>query len=137
MTPEQIALVQTSFKKVIPITNETADTFYGRLFEVAPGVRPLFSDDMAEQKHKLMQTLSMVVTSLHHPEAIVPTVQDLGRRHVEYGAEVPHYDVVGGALIWTLQQKFGDEFTPELEEAWVAAYTLLATVMTEAAAEVE
>ena len=49
MTPEQIKLVQDSFAKVRPIAGTAADLFYGRLFEIAPQVRPLFPDDMAEQ----------------------------------------------------------------------------------------
>jgi hemoglobin-like flavoprotein len=44
-----------------------------------------------------------------------------------------HYDTVGGALLWTLDAGLGPAFTPEVKEAWTSAYTLLATVMKEAA----
>ena len=49
MTPHQITLVQTSFAKVAPIAATAADLFYGRLFEIAPEVRGMFPDDLAEQ----------------------------------------------------------------------------------------
>ena len=39
MTPEQVNLVQQSFAKVAPISEQAAVLFYDRLFEVAPSVR--------------------------------------------------------------------------------------------------
>ena len=135
MTPEQIKLVQDSFKSVIPIADTAADIFYGRLFEVAPQLRPMFPQDMSEQKKKLMQMIGVAVTNLHQVDTIVAPVQDLGRRHVGYGVKDEHYDVVGGALLWTLGRGLGDAFTPDVETAWAEAYGLLASVMKDAAAE--
>ena len=136
MTPEQVELVQSSFKKVEPIATEAGNMFYGRLFEIAPQVRPMFSDDIAEQRDKLLKMLSTAVNNLHQVEQIIPAVRDLGRRHVDYGVKDEHYDTVGSALLWTLEQGLKDEFTPEVKDAWTETYTTLATVMKEAAAEV-
>jgi len=136
MTPDKVALVQTSFQKVAPIADTAADLFYGRLFEIAPQVRPMFPDDMSEQKTKLMKMLATAVTHLHEVEKIVPAVQHLGRTHAGYGVTDDQYDVVAEALIWTLGKGLGDDFTDEVQGAWVEAYTLLATVMKQAAAEV-
>ena len=58
MTPEQVQLVQQSFAKVAPISEQAATIFYDRLFEVAPAVRAMFPDDMKEQRKKLMATLA-------------------------------------------------------------------------------
>lgn len=137
MTPDQIKLVQESFKKVEPIAPQAADLFYGRLFEIAPEVRPLFPADLTTQKEKLMSMIATAVTNLHQVEKIVPAVQDLGRRHVSYGVTASHYKPVGEALIWTLDKGLGADFTQQVKDAWVAAYTTLATVMTEAAASVK
>jgi hemoglobin-like flavoprotein len=134
MTPEQIKLVQESFKSVKPIAPQAADLFYGRLFEIAPDVRSLFPSDLTEQKQKLMVMIGTAVGNLHQIEKIVPAVQDLGRRHATYGVQNPHYKPVGEALIWTLGQGLGPAFTDGVKEAWVAAYTILATVMSDAAA---
>lgn len=133
METRQIALVQETFKQVLTIKETAADLFYGRLFEIEPSVRPLFKGDLKEQGAKLMAALAMVVTGLTKIETIVPTVQELAVRHVGYGVENWHYDKVGEALIWTLEQGLAEAFTPEVKEAWVAAYTLLAGVMIEAA----
>lgn len=133
MSPDQVKLVQDSFAKVRPIAAQAADLFYGRLFEIAPDVRGLFPDDMSEQKKKLMTMLAMVVTSLHHADKIVPAVQELGRRHAGYDVRDVHYRHVGEALIWTLEQGLGPAFTAAVKDAWVAAYTTLATIMKDAA----
>ncbi|MCB1513329.1 MAG: hemin receptor [Hyphomicrobiaceae bacterium] len=136
MTPEQVKLVQESFKKVEPIADKAADLFYGRLFEIAPQVRPLFPSDMSQQKMKLMSMIGTAVNNLHQVEKIIPAVQDLGRKHVAYGVTGEHYKPVGEALIWTLEKGLGDAFTPEVKTAWVTTYQTLEKVMTDAAGEV-
>lgn len=135
MTPREVELVQTSFQSVRPIADQAADLFYGRLFEIAPDVRPLFPEDLSDQKKKLMGMLATAVTNLHQIEKIVPAVQELGRRHGGYGVKDSHYQPVGEALIWTLDKGLGDAFTSEVKGAWVAAYTTLAGVMQSAAVE--
>lgn len=134
MTPEQAGLVQDSFRQVVPIREKAAELFYGRLFETDPTTPPLFQGkDMREQGAKLMATLGMVVAGLRRPEEIVPAAQSLARRHLAYGVTEAQYATVGAALLWTLRQGLGEGFTPAVEAAWTAAYTLLAGVMIEAA----
>ena len=133
ITPKQKQLVQTSFAKVVPISATAADLFYARLFVLDPTLKPLFKGDMKEQGRKLMRTLAVAVNGLDNLEQIVLTVQDLGRKHVGYGVEPKHYDTVGAALLWTLEQGLGAAFTKETGEAWAAVYALLATTMMEAA----
>jgi hemoglobin-like flavoprotein len=129
MTPSQIKLVQDSFSQVAPISEQAAVIFYDRLFEVAPSVRALFPDDMKEQRKKLMATLAVVVNGLTNLEAVLPAASALAKRHVDYGAKPEHYPVVGGALLWTLEKGLGDAWTPELAEAWTAAYGTLSGYM--------
>ncbi|GJD75530.1 globin family protein [Methylobacterium goesingense] len=135
MTPQQVTLVQDSFAKVRPIADTAADLFYGRLFEIAPGVRAMFPEDMREQKKKLMAMLGLAVTNLHKPDTVVPALQTLGRQHVAFGTQAAHYAPVGEALLWTLEQGLGPDFTPEVREAWTETYGLVARVMQDAAAD--
>ena len=130
MTPQQIDLVQSSFKKVVPIAGTAADLFYGRLFEIAPEVRTMFPDDLTEQKKKLMVMLAIAVTNLHKLDTILPSVQALGARHKGYGVTATHYAPVGAALLWTLEKGLGPDFTPEVKAAWTETYNALAGVMT-------
>jgi nitric oxide dioxygenase len=134
MTPSQAALVRESWAKVVPIADVAAKLFYHRLFEVDPVLRALFGNaDPAEQRRKLMATLAVAVRGLDNLEALVPAVQDLGRRHVGYGVADAHYAIVGGALLWTLQQGLGEAWSPEVAAAWAETYELLSGVMRDAA----
>jgi nitric oxide dioxygenase len=135
MNAAQIALVQSSFAKVEPTSEQAAAIFYDRLFELAPQVRALFTGDMALQGRKLMAMLRTVTIKLNDLDDLVPAVQKLAVRHVGYGAEPAHYAVVGQALIDTLDKGLGTDFTPEVREAWTTAYALLSGVMIEAAAQ--
>jgi hemoglobin-like flavoprotein len=136
MTPDQVTLVQESFKKVVPIAGKAADLFYERLFTIAPEVRSLFPTDLSEQKKKLMQVLATAVTNLHQVEKVLPAVEELGRRHVAYGVTEKHFEPVGAALLWTLEQGLGPDFSPPVKAAWTETYITVAGVMTKAAATV-
>jgi nitric oxide dioxygenase len=129
MTPHQIKLIQDSFAKVAPISEQAAALFYGRLFEIAPETKPLFKGDMTEQGRKLMATLAVVVNGLANIDSILPAASALAKRHVGYGIEPQHYAPVGEALLWTLERGLGSGWTPELAAAWTAAYTTLSQFM--------
>jgi nitric oxide dioxygenase len=129
MTPKQVAQVQQSFAMVVPVADEAAALFYGRLFEIAPQLRPLFRGDIAEQGRKLMATLAVVVNGLTRLEAILPAASALAKRHVDYGVRPDHYRTVGVALLWTLERSLGPQWTPDLAAAWTAAYTTLSDYM--------
>jgi hemoglobin-like flavoprotein len=129
VTPDKIAEVQESFAKVVPISEQAAMLFYGRLFEIAPAVKPLFRGDMTEQGRKLMATLSVVVTGLANLESLLPAASALAKRHVGYGVKAADYQVVGAALLWTLERGLGSQWTPQLATAWTEAYTMLANFM--------
>jgi hemoglobin-like flavoprotein len=129
MTPDQIELVQESFAKVAPISEQAAVMFYDRLFEIAPQVKSLFPSDMSEQRRKLMATLAIVVGGLSRLESILPAASSLATRHVAYGARPEHYPVVGQALLWTLAKGLGKDWTPEVAAAWTAAYNTLSAFM--------
>lgn len=137
MTPEQKQLVQDSFAKVVPIADKAAELFYARLFELDPTLKSLFKGDMVAQGKKLMTTLGVAVGSLNNLDALIPVLQNLGSGHVAYGVEDRHYDTVGAALLWTLEQGLGEGFTPDVKAAWVEVYTIVSTVMKEAAANAQ
>lgn len=88
---------------------------------------------MKEQSRKLMRALVIAVNGLDNLERIVPAVEELAQRHVNYGVEPQHYDVVGQALLWTLQHGLGAAYTKEVAHAWAALYNLFTHVMKAAA----
>ena len=133
MHPEQVKLIQSSFASVLPIAEEAGKLFYERLFILDPALRPLFKGDMAEQSRSLMRMIAVAVNGLDHIGTIVPALKALGIRHAAYGVVDRDYETVGEALLWTLERRLGEGFTPEIAEAWSAAYGLLAQTMQSAA----
>jgi hemoglobin-like flavoprotein len=134
MTPAQAALVEDSFRHVAPIAEPAAAIFYQRLFALDPALRPLFAQsDMSLQGRKLMAAIGFVVGSLRFSDRLLPAVAELGRRHAGYGVRPAHYATVGAALLATLEEGLGAAFTPEVRDAWAAAYGLVADVMQRAA----
>jgi hemoglobin-like flavoprotein len=129
MESKEVALVQSSFAEVKPISEQAAALFYGRLFEIAPAVKPLFKGDMAEQGRKLMASLAYVVNGLADLPSILPAASALAKRHVGYGAKPEHYGPVGEALLWTLEKGLGPKWTAETAAAWTKAYATLSGYM--------
>lgn len=107
--------------------------FYNRLFEIAPEVRAMFHTPVAEQSRKLLSMIGYVINKLDKLEDIIDEVAKLAQRHVQYGVSAAHYQVVGSALLWTLEKGLGEHWTEEVKEAWVLCYTTLANAMIAAA----
>lgn len=133
MDPKYLELVKSSFDKVTPIADTAAAMFYAKLFELDPTLKPLFKGDMKQQGRKLMAMIGAAVNGLGKLDQLIPVVQGLGRRHVGYGVKPEHYATVGTALLWTLEQGLGPDFTDETRDAWSEVYEVLATVMQDAA----
>ncbi len=137
MEQKTIDLVQSSFAKVAPIATTAAEIFYSKLFELDPKLKAIFpandSEAMKNQGNKLMTMLSSAVAGLTNLDKLVPILEDLGKRHVDYKVEPAHYDTVGAALLATLEAGLGDDFTPEVKQAWTNTYGIMADVMKGAA----
>jgi hemoglobin-like flavoprotein len=134
MTPTEVALVKSTFAMVAPHARQAGLTFYSTLFALDPATRSLFPTEIEPQSKKLMQVLAFAVQNLEHPDTLLPAVRDLGKRHVGYGVVAAQYGSVATALLKTLADALGPEWTPDVEKAWIAAYTVLSTEMKKAAA---
>lgn len=136
MSPEDKSIVKTTWATVVPIADVAATLFYGRLFALDPSLQPMFRQaDMKEQRRKLVAALAAVVNGLDNLEPLIPVLENLGRNHVRYGVADTHYETVGAALLWTLEQGLKDAWTPAVKAAWTAAYGTVASVMRNAAAQ--
>jgi hemoglobin-like flavoprotein len=128
--PLDLEALETSFDLVAPRGDELMDTFFARLFDAAPAVRPLFAaTDLSRQKTMLLGALVLLRKSLRDLDAIVPKLHELGARHVAYGAEPDHYPVVGQVLIASMAEIAADAWRPEYERAWAAAFDVVAGAM--------
>lgn len=130
MSPEQKRLVTDTWLRLAPNGEAAAGVFYDRLFEIDATTRPLFRDaDLQEQRRKLAAALGMVVAGLGDIEALAPRLAELGQRHTTYGVTDAHYDSVGAALLWTLEQGLKSSWTADVAAAWSAAYAAATQLM--------
>jgi hemoglobin-like flavoprotein len=129
----QQKLVQTTFARLAVMPEVAGALFYERLFAANPSFRPLFKNDMRIQGVKLMTMLAMVVFNLPEPGQFLPAIRELALRHVEYGVKLADYDALREALLWTLEQALGKDYTPAVRKAWTACYDELACEMKAAA----
>jgi hemoglobin-like flavoprotein len=136
MTEDQKTLIRSSFARIAPDAQAVAALFYGRLFTLDPTLNALFKGDMVEQGRKLMSMIGVAVANLDNLDAIVPAVQQLGARHAGYGVPLDSYSTVGAALLWTLEQGLGSDYTPEMAAAWFECYATVASLMQQGAAQV-
>jgi hemoglobin-like flavoprotein len=134
MEDHTLTLVRRSWQQVEPIAPAAAALFYENLFAADPSLKPLFKGDLQQQGHKLMQMIGSAVGRLDDLPGLMPVLQNLAVRHAGYGVQAAHYDTVGAALLKTLGQGLGDDFTPLVRQAWTEVYGLMARVMTDAAA---
>lgn len=131
----QVELLESSFAAVAPRGEDLVNQFYQNLFADYPQVRPLFGTvDLPDQKRKLLASLKLVVDNLRRPEALVPALEQLGARHVDYGAREEHYPAVGATLLKSLSQIAGEAWTPDVERAWTDAYAVVTEHMLNGAA---
>ncbi|MEO1091691.1 MAG: globin domain-containing protein [Pseudomonadota bacterium] len=133
LSPEDVDILRSSFRRVAMRGPAAGALFYDRLFATAPDVRQLFTGDMDEQRVKLMSMMGTIVAQLHEHEGLAPIAADLARRHVDYGVEAVHYEKVQAALLWTVARVLGDDFEPPVEAAWTRAIAALSATMIEAA----
>lgn len=123
-------LLKESFDLIVPRKDEFAHSFYERLFAEYPQTRALFAaTDMHRQEAVLVATLATVIAGVRKGDDLVPVLQGLGAKHQGYGATAAHYPAVGTVLLATLHEYLGPEFTPEVENAWVEAYTVISSQM--------
>lgn len=135
MLPVDARKLKDNFALVGANGVDVAEYFYADLFACAPQLRSMFPAAMAKQHEVLLAALSRIVDSVDDPTALIPFLQDLGRRHRGFGVVAEHYTLVGASLLATLAYFSGPAWTEDLERDWTAAYGLVAEVMMEATAE--
>ena len=109
------------------------DVFYSKLFNDNRALRKMFPKDMEQQYKKLIEMLSTIVARLDNFNEVSDEITALARRHVHYGVRPGHYKLVGKALLWTLKQGLGSDWSKDVEEAWTSCYNKLSSAMINAA----
>ncbi|GAA5188563.1 hypothetical protein GCM10023322_39520 [Rugosimonospora acidiphila] len=131
---EDARLLRESLNLLAPVAHQLVAAFYDQLFATNPAVRPMFPDSMDLQRERLLNALVALATHYDEPDQLVPALTAMGRNHVRYRAELPHYAAVGEALMVVLRRYAGESWNDEYESAWRRAYTFAAGTMLAASA---
>ncbi len=135
-TTLDVKLLQSSFLKLEPEADEFASTFYRILFNKYPRIKPLFAEtDMAKQRSKLIESLKLVMVNVHNSEVLTSILKNLGARHLQYGAVLNDYPLIGDALLQSLEKHLGKDWTAEAKQTWTLAYGMIADTMATGAKE--
>lgn len=131
-----VELLEQSFAAVAPKGEQLVDTFYRRLFNDYPSVKPMFEKvEMSRQKLMLLASLKLVVDNLRKPDVLMEALESMGARHVGYGTLPDHYPAVGATLLASLEEVAGDLWNTNLENAWADAYGVVSETMLAGAAK--
>ncbi|RKS75594.1 hemoglobin-like flavoprotein [Motilibacter peucedani] len=129
MTPDQVAVVQSTLRAARCDLDLLAARFFERLSTRNPALRSLFPDDTAEQEGKVAAVLDEIGYAVHDHERLAAECVALGRRHESYGARAEHYPVFGEVLAESLAATVGDAWTVRTADAWDAAFELVTELM--------
>ena len=133
MTTQQVSLIKNTwkvFQTIDPVL--VGNVFYSKLFLTDPKLRRMFNVSKDEQSKKLIEMLNIIVGRLDRLDELTEDIKQLAIRHVSYGVKPKHYDVVGNALYWTLEQGLGKDWNENVKEAWTDCYVLLSQTMIDA-----
>ena len=129
MNKHQLELVQISWQKVTPNSDEFVQLFYSKLFEIDPKLQALFKRSMGMQGRKIMSMFSSAIEYMGQTEKVLPPLIAAGKRHIQYGVVDKDYESVRQALMQTMSEKLGDEFDSDTRLAWELAYNSIQDIM--------
>ena len=126
----KIKLIEKSFDKIVKNKDEFINSFYDDLFKLAPEVEYLFENTSKDrQGEKLYNALVILVENINDPKALKEILQPLGQEHLNYGTQLAHYPVVGKCLINTLKKFNNEEWSEDIESAWLETYNSVVGLM--------
>lgn len=131
----KLRLLRHTYSLIEPRSGLAGLVFYRNLFTLAPSLRALFQTSIELQGRKLMEALGYTIATFENPDALLPVLEALGRRHVTYGVRREHYDLVIRAMLQTLAEMLGAEFSTEVHEAWEEALSFISKIMKRGANE--
>jgi hemoglobin-like flavoprotein len=124
-------LIRSSFNAVMSTRPELVEDFYTRLFVVAPEVQTLLPKTAAEQAEHLESMLQLALSALEMQEALVAPLHAMGKEYAKLGMQSGQHHMINEALMDTLAAQIGDDWTPQVSEAWTSVLTFISSTMIE------
>lgn len=122
-------------KSTIPLLESAGPAltqhFYQRMFTHNPELKDIFNmshQKTGRQSVALFEAVAAYAKNIENLAALTSAVERIAHKHTSFNIKAEHYQIVGHHLIETLRELATEAFTPEVEEAWTAAYLFLAQI---------
>ena len=135
LTPHQIELVKATVPVLQAHGVDLTKHFYARMLSKNPELRNVFNQAhqaRGAQQQALAAAVLAYAQNIEHPENLLGAVKQIAQRHCSLGIRAEQYQIVGHHLIESIKEVLGAAATPELIDAWTAAYGMLADILIKA-----
>ncbi len=92
--------------------------FYQNLFKLNPELKATFDSDIELRAITLMDKLANALSLLEKPDELIPALEDLGAKHLDYKSGSDNFKNVAAALLLMLSNVLGKNFDDETRAAW-------------------
>lgn len=123
-------------RDTVPVLREHGETitgvFYRQLFEKHPELLHVFNpanQRSGGQAKSLAASILAYAAHIDQLERLGGMVDQIAHKHASLEIQPAHYPIVGEHLLGAIKTVLGEAATPQILEAWAAAYEQLATVM--------
>ena len=129
MTESSLQRVTTNYQALAGHMGKLTRTFYDRLFQALPQVRPLFRLDIDLQSQHLAAALALIVHNLRDLDLLEEPLMDLGAGHAHVGVRPEHYPVLCRTMVEALRDGSGGAWSVELEADWTELLARVSRIM--------
>lgn len=131
LSPSQMAIIKATVPVLQAHGEAITKTMYDNMIAANPDMRDVFSHTSqitGRQPRALARAVLAYASYIDDLPKLQHAVERIAQKHVSLYIQPEQYDIVGGHLIGAIGQVLGDAATPDIVDAWTAAYGILAQV---------
>ncbi|KAH7383357.1 globin-like protein [Pyrenochaeta sp. MPI-SDFR-AT-0127] len=132
LNPSQVAIIKATVPVLAAHGLAITTKFYADMMTAHPELKSVFNNTHQATGHQpqaLAGALYAYAANIDNLGALGPAVELICHKHASLFIRAEQYDIVGHHLIETMKAVLGDAATPEILDAWGAAYWQLADIM--------
>lgn len=132
LTSEQVQIIRSSAPILQEHGNTITTSFYSTMLKEVSELKNVFNQANQVNGHQpaaLAASLHAYATNIDNLGALSPAVEKICQKHASLYIQPKQYEVVGEYLLRAMGEVLGSALTPEVLDAWTAAYWQLADLM--------
>lgn len=129
MNAVQLENIRATFQQLAPNGPEHFERFVRRVRAASPSLGKLFPDAPRDHAQPYLAPCGMVVKNLHRLNAIEYLLLESGVRNHMLGLQPRDYGIIRDAMLETLREGMGEQWTHELHDDWTEAIQIVTSLM--------